>query len=178
MKAYMNGGKEDLVQRVTNAAEHNSLRSVILTERKEGAKSTVILFNEEDRMSDVQLRRLLHEIRACERKEDKVKLVLARVHSFHDYLDILESVCLYGDEYDALFHAFGPMELAILAKIVFYEELRSESLDLPSILSLDIEYPMVWQMQFVQCLQGMSRELQQAVEKDMAEMDYEQMNFY
>ncbi len=178
LKEYMDGYKEDLAKRVANAAKHNNLRTVIITEREGGAKSIVILFNEKDRMSDVQLRRLLHEILACERKEDKVKLILSSFHSFHDYLDMLESDCLYGDEYDALFHAFGDMELAILAKIVFYEELRSETLDLPSILLLENEYPMEWQMRFVQCLQGMSRERLQAFEKYMDEMDYEQMKFY
>ncbi len=91
---------------------------------------------------------------------------------------MLESDCLYGDEYDALFHAFGDMELAILAKIVFYEELRSETLDLPSIVLLENEYPMEWQMRFVQHLQVVSRERLQAVEKYMDEMDYEQMKFY
>ncbi|WP_025688710.1 DUF6179 domain-containing protein [Paenibacillus zanthoxyli] len=178
LKEYMDRCKEELVQRVANAAKQNSLRAVIITERGARAKSIVIFFNEEDRMSDVELRRRLDEITACERKEDKVQLILSSFHSFHDLLDMLESDCLYGDEYDALFHAFGDMELAILAKIVFYEELRSESLDLPSILLLKNEYKMDWQMQFVRCLQGMSRERMQAAWKYMNEMDYEQMKFY
>ncbi|QWU13253.1 hypothetical protein SAMN04487895_12212 [Paenibacillus sophorae] len=178
LKEYMDGCREDLVQRVANAAKHSSLRAVIITEREAEVKSIVIVLGEDDRMSDVELRRRLDEIMACERKEDKVRLILSSFHSFHDFLDMLESDCLYGDEYDALFHAFGDMELAILAKIVFYEELRSESLDLPSMLLLKNEYTMDWQMQFVQCLQGMSRERLQAVEKYMGEMDYEQMRFY
>ncbi|MFD1776234.1 DUF6179 domain-containing protein [Paenibacillus rhizophilus] len=178
LKEYMDGCMEDLVQRVTNAAKHGSLRAVIITEREAGVKSIVLFFNEEDRMSDVELRRRLDEIMACERKEDKVKLILTSFHSFHDFLDMLESECLFGDEYTALFHAFGDMELAILAKTVFYEELRSESLDLPSILLLENEYKMDWQMQFVRCLQSMSRERLQGVEKYMDEIDYEQMKFY
>ncbi|AIQ12479.1 hypothetical protein PDUR_11635 [Paenibacillus durus] len=178
LKEYMDGCKEDLVQRVANAAKHDSLRAVIITEREAEVKSMVLFLGEEDRMSDVELRRRLDEIMACERKEDKVRLILSSFHSFHDFLDMLESDCLYGEEYDALFHAFGDMELAILAKIVFYEELRSESWDLPSILLLEKEYEMEWQMQFVRCLQGMSRERLQLVEKYMGEMDYEQMKFY
>lgn len=120
LKEYMDECKEDLVLRVANAAKYNSLRSVIIMEREAAVKSIVISFNNEDRMSDVQLRRLLNEIMASERKEDKVKLILSSFHSLHDYLDLLESECLYGNEYDALFHAFGDLELAILAKIVFY----------------------------------------------------------
>ncbi len=97
---------------------------------------------------------------------------------FHDYLDMLESDCLYEDEYDALFFAFGDMELALLAKVVFYEELRSETLKLPFILSMKKEYPMEWQMRFVQYLQGAGRERLQAIEKVMHEIDYEQIHFY
>lgn len=178
LKMYMDGCQKDLAKRVANAAKHNNLRSVIITEREERAKSIVILFNEKDRMSDVQLRRLLYEVQVCERKEDKVKLILSKFHSFHDYLDMLESDCLYGDEYDALFHAFGDLELAILAKIIFYEELRSETSELPAILSLENDYPMEWQMRFAQYLQGMKRERLQDIAKYMDEMDYEQMKFY
>jgi hypothetical protein len=178
LKAYMDGHLEEFAQRVANAAKHNNLQSIIITERAEGAKSIVILFNEEDRMSDVLLRKRLHEIQTCERKEEKVKLILANFHSFHDYLDMLESDCLYEDEYDALFYAFGDKEIAILAKIVFYEELRSESLDLPSILILNHEYPLEWQKRFVQCLHGMSGTQLQAIEAYMNEMDYEQIKFY
>ncbi|CAH8771896.1 DUF6179 domain-containing protein [Paenibacillus dendritiformis] len=178
LKEYMDGCKEDLVQRVANAAKHSSLRTVIITEREAEAKSIVISFNEEDKMSDVQLRRRLHEIMTCERKEDKVKLILSSFQSFHDYLDMLESGCLYGDEYDALFLAFGDMELAILATIVFYEEVRSMPPDLLSFLLLEKEYSLEWQLQLVQCLRGMSRERLQAVEKYMGEMDYEPIKFY
>lgn len=178
LKAYMDGHLEEFAQRVANAARHNNLQSIIITEKAEGVKSIVILFNEEDRMSDVQLRKRLHEIQACEQKQDKVMLILANFHSFHDYLDLLESDCLYEDEYDALFHAFGDKEIAILAKIVFYEELRSDSLDLPSMLSLNNDYPLEWQKRFVQYLSEMNRKQLQAIETCMDEMDYEQIKFY
>ncbi|MHA6529940.1 DUF6179 domain-containing protein [Paenibacillus sp. BAC0078] len=178
LKEYMDCCRENLVQRIANAAQHGSLQAVIITEREIEAKPGVIFFSEEDRMSDVELRRLLHEILACEVKEDKIRLILSSFSSFHDFLDMLEADCLYGEEYDALFDAFGDLELAILAKIVFYEELRSESLDLPSILLLENEYPVEWQIEFVRCLQGMSRERLQTVWKVMGEQDYEKLTFY
>ncbi|WP_265333474.1 hypothetical protein [Paenibacillus guangzhouensis] len=40
------------------------------------------------------------------------------------------------------------------------------------------EYPMEWQMRFVQYLQGAGRERLQAIEKVMHEIDYEQIHFY
>jgi len=165
------------VQRAAHAAKNNSLRSVIITEQRKAARSVVISFSEADRMNDLKLRRLLQDITACGEKEEKVKIISSSIHSLYDYLDLLESGILYGDEYEALFHTFGDMELAILAKIVFYEQLRSESLDLPSILLLENEFPMEWQMQFVQCLQKMHQGRLQHIEKHMNELDYEQMRF-
>lgn len=179
LKAYMNESKEDLIQRVANAAKYNSLQSIIIIKKEApGEKSIVIFFNEEARMSDVHLRRVLQDIMTCESKEDKVKLILTNFKSLHDYLDMLESDCLYGDEYDALFLTFGDMELAILAKTVFYEELRNELMNFPSILLLGNEYPIEWQLHFVQSLHRLSHERLLAIEKYMEEMDYEQMKFY
>jgi hypothetical protein len=178
LKQYMDGCKEELVQRVANNAKINDLETVIIVEREAKAKSMIISFSEEDRMSDVELRKMLHKVMECEGKEEKIDLILSSIHSLHDYLDLLEAECLYGEEYDALFQTFGDMELAILVKVVLYEELRSESLDLPSILLQGNEYPMEWQMQFVRCLQGMSRERQLTIERYMNEIDYEQIKFY
>ncbi|MBE9915451.1 hypothetical protein G8C92_15630 [Paenibacillus donghaensis] len=178
LKRYMDGCKEELVQRVANNTQISGLETVIIAEREAKATSMIISFSEDDRMSDIELRKLLHKVMACEGKEEKMGLIFSKVHSLHDYLDLLEAECLYGEEYDVLFQTFGDMELAILAKIVLYEELRSESFDLPSILLHNTEYTMEWQMHFVRCLQGLSRKRQQAVERYMDEIDYEQMKFY
>ncbi|CAM3593887.1 DUF6179 domain-containing protein [Marinicrinis lubricantis] len=178
MKMYMDWNTEDFVKRVSHAAKHDSLRSVIITWREKEAKSMVLSFDEQDRMSDVDLRRRLQEIKGCVNKEDKIKLIVSRFHSFFDYIDLLESNSLYGDEYEALFTAFGVMELAILVTIVFYEELRNESPDLPSMLFMDKEYSVEWQLYFHQYLKGLSRERLQDVEKKMKEIGYEQITFF
>src|SRR5690606_4501892 len=132
---------------------HNSLRSIIVTDREATVKTIVISFDEEDTMSDVQLRLLLNKIMSCERIEEKVSIILEHFHSFRDYLDLLESGCLFGEEYGALFQVFGDMELAILAKIVFYEGLRT-GVNLPNILELKNNYSMEWERQFVVFLLG------------------------
>ncbi|MBN2983732.1 DUF6179 domain-containing protein [Cohnella algarum] len=177
LQAYMEVCSESLVQRTANAAKHGSLRTVAITWRATEAKPIVLSFDAKDRMSDVRLRKLLHELTRVETKEEKVGLIMSSFHSFYDYLDLLEADCLYGDEYDALFGAFGDMELALLAKIVFYEQLRDESADLPSILSRENGHPMEWQMRFSACLREMGRERQQAVGRLMDEMNFEQMDF-
>lgn len=94
---------------------------------------------------------------ACESKEDKFKLILSSFHSFH---------------------AFGDIELAILAKIVFMRSCETSLTICRPFCYWENEYRLEWQMRFVQCLQGMSRERLQVVQKYMVAMDYEHMNFY
>ncbi|WP_147635506.1 hypothetical protein [Risungbinella massiliensis] len=57
-----------LVQRVINAAKHNSLETVIITEKEEKPKSIVLLLSERDRMSDVRLRLLVEKVMRCGKK--------------------------------------------------------------------------------------------------------------
>ncbi|ALS28108.1 hypothetical protein IJ21_27120 [Paenibacillus sp. 32O-W] len=175
---YMNQLKTDLVRRIVNAAEHHNLHAVIVTDREEKIKPVVLSFNAEDRMSDVRLRRLLDEIVRSETKEEKVRLIRSNFFSLHDYLDMLESDCLYGDEYEALYASFGDIELAILAKIVFYEELRSDSSDLAAIISRKKDAEPEWQKHLITFMKGLSAPRIRAIDTLIGNMDYEEIRFY
>lgn len=112
LTSYMNQMRENLVKRVINAANYNSLDKVIITGKEEKPKSIVLLLSEADRMSDVRFRVLVKEMMQYEKKEDKVRLIRANFFSLHDYLDLLDSGCLFGEEVEALFETFGDLELA------------------------------------------------------------------
>lgn len=178
VKKYILQGVDDLSQRLVNGTKHHSLHKVVLTERAVAAKSLSVMFNEENRMSDVQLRRLLDELASCGNAEDKVRLMAARVQSLHDYLDLLESGCFYGEEYGELFRESSDLELAVLVKHVFYEELREDSVELREIVMHKQEYSLEWHYEFARALQGMEPERLQAVGRLADELDYEQMSFY
>ncbi|MFW2108938.1 hypothetical protein M8C22_11535 [Bacillus spizizenii] len=45
---------------------------------------------------------------------EKVSLIRDHFVSLHDYLDLLNSGCLFDDEYDALFAAFGNFEISCI----------------------------------------------------------------
>lgn len=123
---YIDQCRDHLIQRTIHAAKHNSLEAVIITEKEEKPKPMMLRLHPADRMSDVRLRQLVEEVMRCEDPEGQVQLIRDNFFSLHDYLDLLDSNCLYGDEYQALYKTFDDMELAIFAKIIFYEELRSD----------------------------------------------------
>ncbi|OYD08492.1 DUF6179 domain-containing protein [Paludifilum halophilum] len=175
---YMNRCRDDLVQRIVNAAAHDSLETVIITKKKEKPKSIVLLFKEADRMSDVRLRLLVEDIMRCEKKEEKVQLIRSHFFSLHDYLDLLDSHCLFGDEYEALFATFGDMELAIFAKIVFYEELRNGFLNLETIIFEGMEADSEWKIHYIEFMKRLSKDRVRSIENLISNIDYEEIPFY
>jgi hypothetical protein len=111
-----------------------------------------------------------------ETKEEKVRIIRRHFASLHDYLDLLESGCLYGDEYEALYAAFGDMELAILCKIVFYEQLRVFA-DLQDIIRETKEAERDWQNHLIGFLKDLDASRIRAIDEWIGNIDYEELHF-
>jgi hypothetical protein len=162
---YMDRCRKALVRRIVHAAEHRHLQAVILTDTEEQIQPAALIFHAGDGMSDVRLRQLLDEIACAETKEEKVRLIRSHFASLHDYLDMLESGCLYGDEYEALYASFGDTELAILAKIVFCEELRGGDMELQTIVSRKNDAESEWTNRLIGFLKGLSAQRIKEIER-------------
>ncbi len=81
-----------------------------------------------------------------------------------DYIDLLEADCLFADEHATLFSALGDMELSVLARIVFIEEIRTQSQSF-SVQNLPLISPeMQWQIEYVIFLQGLNQERLNAID--------------
>ncbi|ASA19545.1 DUF6179 domain-containing protein [Paenibacillus donghaensis] len=170
--------RDTLVQRIVNTAHSRSMHALILTRQEERLKPLEFSLNPDDHLSDIELRKLLAEIMKSDKKEDKALLIKSRLYSLHDYLDVFESDSLYGDEYEAVFVLFGDTELAILAKIVFYEELRSDFLDFETIVSDSSGSDDDWRSHYIEFMQGLDADRLRSIEKLINMIDYEEIKFY
>lgn len=175
---HMNLCRDELIQRVNNAAESGSLETLIIREKEAREKPMALMLNENERMSDVQMRKLVDRIMESDNTAKKVRLIRDHFASLHDYLDLLNSGCLFGDEYDALFATFGDMELAIFAKIVFYEELRGDVRNFPEIVADGAEAESEWETHYVGFMQQLDDERIAAIGRLIYDIDYEEISFY
>lgn len=175
---YMGRCRDTLVQRIVNTAHSRSLHALILTRQEERLKPIEFSLNPDDHLSDIELRKLLAEIMKSDKKEDKALLIKSSLYSLHDYLDVFESDSLYGDEYDAVFFLFGDTELAILAKIVFYEDLRSDFLDFETIVADSSRSDGDWRSHYIEFMQRLDADRLRSIEKLINMIDYEEIKFY
>ncbi|MGG0194364.1 DUF6179 domain-containing protein [Bacillus licheniformis] len=175
---YINLYRNEFIQRVNNAAEIDGFKMLIIREIEEREKPIALMLNENDRMSDIELRKLVDCI--MERKNTAEKILLIRDHfvSLHDYLDLLNSGCLFDDEYDALFATFGNFELAIFAKIVFYEELRGGILNFIDIVADCSEAKSEWETYYMKFIKQLEDERIATIGHLINDIDYEEISFY
>lgn len=178
LRDYMEHCGVDLIQMIINAVNHNNLQTLIIMDREWKSKFIVTTFKESDRMSDNRFRLLIEEIMGCDKTEGKVVMIRENFHSLHDYIDMLQTNCLLTNEYGVLFNTFGDIELAILTKMVFYEELRDDTVNLSSAVMKEKEAESEWKVQFIEFITNMNTERKNAIEKFVYDIDYEEISFY
>ncbi|WP_188456456.1 DUF6179 domain-containing protein [Virgibacillus oceani] len=178
MKVYMEQCGIDLIQMIINASNHDNLQTAVIMEKEIKSKSIVTAFNASDRMSDEHFRLVTEKIMGCKDTTDKVEMILENFHSLYDYIDLMNSNCLLTDDYAALFRTFGDIELAILVKMVFYEEFRDDAVDLSSTAIKEKQAELEWKVQFIAFITNMDTEEKRAIEKYVNDIDYEEINFY
>lgn len=177
MSYYIKQCGINLAKRLKSVVKHNRLQTVVILEQ-ELKTPPLTTFNASDRMSDHRFRLLIEKIMNCEKSVDKIDIIRTNFHSLHDYIDILNTDCLLNDEYEELFKTFGDVELAILTKIVFYEELRNNSIYLssPNIRKREIESE--WQDQFIKFINKIHPSRKSVIQQYVYEIDYEEISFY
>src|SRR5699024_6999932 len=126
-------------------------------------------------MNVIKMRELVDRIMERDNKKEKVRIIRENFVSLHDYLDLLNSECLFGNEYDALFATFGDIELAIFAKIVFYEELRGDVRDFSEIVAEGTEAEEEWEERYIEYMQQLDDERIKSVGNLIYDIDYEEI---
>lgn len=152
---YINNYKELLKKRIDNAAPHQSLNSLIVVEEDTGSLENVISFGEVKRMSEKEFKFLVSSIMECSEGKDKAALINSNVHSFQDFIDILNADCIFENEFYEIFNSLSDIELTILTKITFYEEIRDGQIDLNILISKKEETEYEWQEYFMNFLESL-----------------------
>lgn len=161
---YVEGFIPLFIPRFMNALENDCLANVIIPAQPREGYSRVILDGGQ-LLPDDAFRELIDLLRDCMEPTAKASLIRKHVTSLPDFLDVLEADCLFDQDYAALFNTLSEIELSILAKIVFAEQLRCNSLsfELRNIDLQDLTVP--WHLELAHYFETMLPQRSQAVEQ-------------
>lgn len=112
-----------LMPRLISALENSNLNNVVIVDTLE-SPSNELVYDAGRRMEDKRFRNLVAEIMLCSETNRKIAIINKEIHALEDFIDMLEAECLFEDEFDALYRTLGDVEISLLARWVFAEELR------------------------------------------------------
>ena len=164
-RQYIRKFQSILVSRFLNALAHDCLENVAILNQTV-KQPLELAFYEGQHLDDEAFRLLVEQIIECSWAAEKTALVSASVHSLGDFIDILEAECFFDEEYGDLFNSLGDIELSILARIVFIEELRNnpQHFSLANPQRSEMEMQMEWQIEFDKFLQTLSPDRIQSIQ--------------
>lgn len=162
---YIRQYKTILIRRILNAVENGSLHNIILTDNEEKIPDSGFIFAEGDRMNGDSFRSAIGRIMKCISIADKIDAIKSSIHSLGDFIDVLNADCLFGDEFTAVFSTLSDMELSVLGRTVFYEELRDGPLNLSTIISTEKEFESEWQTHYIGFIQKLNKDRIESIEK-------------
>jgi|GEM_PF-176397 hypothetical protein len=145
-----------IMPRLNKALQNGHLENVAIVSSKAATPDrTRTFFTPGVKMADKEFRSLIEELRACRDGAAKADLITSRCQSLVDFIDILEADCLYGEEYQTLYSRLGNMELALLAGMVFNEEIRIKGKDFSLRPLVRQSFCYLWQAEFSRFLQSL-----------------------
>lgn len=167
---YIQQYKPFLLARLLNSIENDCLQNIIITDIRETKKEKII-FSSKKSMCDSIFRTLVEKIKNSSKTADKITLIATKVKSLDDLIDILSADCLYGNEFKDLYKNISDIELAVLAKIVFFEELRVGQLDLFNIEANE-SYEEEWKQRYIEYIIELGENRKRKIEQLISQIEF------
>ena len=153
---YINLYKYRFIDQLKSALTENSLESmaVICDEYVDVDLSKNKLTINPNTLSDEEFREILEEIQEESDINKKIEIIKTKINSFEDFNDILKADCFYGEDYNLLFDSLEELELALLVRVMFYEEIEMGKFNLLKELFKGSEYDYAWQEAYVEYMKN------------------------
>ena len=153
---YINLYKYRFIDQLKSALTENSLESmaVICDEYLDVDLSKNKLTINPNTLSDEEFREILEEIQEESDINKRIEIIKTKINSFEDFNDILKADCFYGEDYNLLFDSLDELELALLVRVMFYEEIEMGKFNLLKELFKGSEYDYAWQEAYVEYMKN------------------------
>lgn len=165
---YINNYKQQFLYRISNAFKAQDFKYLIIVNGIDiNIKIDHSTFEKGIKMDDEIFRHVINNILSCNSTPDKIEIITTQLNSLEDFVDTLEADCLFDFEYKAVFTVLSDVELSVLGKIVFSENLRNGLICLNTTLGLEdaMDKEEIWQEQYVHFIKSIKPERIEAIEK-------------
>lgn len=171
MLEYIHRYKPLFEERLVFSAQNHALNSIIITDNEENRRKSSVWLEVGERIKDDEFNALVNKLTVTDNMEDKISHIKTGIKSLYDFLDIMNSDCFFGNEYQELFAGLEESELAVLASLLFHGELRDGSLNLNCIVSQNKTAEYEWHEYFLEFLKALDADKLNEIQKQAEEYD-------
>lgn len=147
---YINKSILKLASRIKIGIEIDKLENVFLSFVEED--NDLITYIDKEKMSNSKFRSITEEIRSSSSIGEKIILIKNNIESLDDLIDMLDSECLFGDEYEKYYMSLSQFEIILIFKYI-------------SDLSLDSIYIDEWYLSFNKYISKLSEKHQNSIKR-------------
>ncbi|PKM94290.1 MAG: hypothetical protein CVU84_12595 [Firmicutes bacterium HGW-Firmicutes-1] len=164
--SYIARFKQQLIPRIIKASKAQNYQYLIIFNGIDKyVKSGYSSFENGVKVDDDSFRRIIKNILACENTSDKIGIIKTQLNSLEDVVDALEADCLFDFEYLSLYSVLSDVELSVLGKIVFSEDLRNGPICLLAVNLDHSNTENIWKEHFIDFIQSLTTQRIDAIEK-------------
>ena len=151
---YLNRYKKVIVNSTISGIKNNNIKNMlVITENEKMHENRFII--EENNLENEEFKNIIESIIEEENIFNKINIIKSKINSIRDFIDMLNSDCLFENEYIELFKSLTDMELSILGRFVFNEECRMNNLKLKDIIYSEFEINNEWEYYYIEFIKSL-----------------------
>ena len=171
---YIDSYKNRFINELKSAIRGNCIENLAVTcdDYLKHSLNQETLILKENKLNDEDFRNILNEIEEEHDINKKIEIIKEEINSFEDFCDVLKCDCFYKEEYTILFDSLSQIELALLGKSIFYEEIDIDKFNLLNQIFKDENYNYLWQEEYVEYMKNQEIQKISKIQKEIKKLQY------
>ncbi|HAU5046721.1 TPA: hypothetical protein JD061_18190, partial [Clostridioides difficile] len=164
---YIKKYEKRFIESVLSSIKSNTFKSMVTVSKNKNEQLESYIVDDESKLDDESFRKIFNEILDSTSIIEKIRIIKENINAKKDFIDILESECLFGEEYLMLFASLSELELAILGSVVFYEDIRMREINILEFLLNKKTETTLWKIEYLKFMKRQSEDKIRSIEEHM-----------
>ena len=152
---YLNRYKKVIISSVISGIKNKNIKNmIVITKDTQSPKNNFSI--EENNLEDEEFKNIIEAIIEEDSIVNKINIIKSKINSIKDFIDMLNSDCLFDDEYMELFKSLTDIEISILGRFVFNEECRMNILKLKDVVHSEFNINNEWEHYYIEFIKSLN----------------------
>ena len=151
---YLNRYKNVIANSAISGIKNNNIKNMLVITQNEKIPENRFII-EENNLDNEEFKNIIESIIEEESIFNKINIIKSKINSIKDFIDMLNSDCLFENEYIDLFKSLTDIEISILGRFVFNEECRMNKLKLKDVIYSEFNINNDWEYYYIEFIKSL-----------------------